>query len=138
MKLIDKITLPFYRIRNAFRDAYYNLKYRCQRFVRGYADEDIWNIDCWFIENMKKIFPEFIKRTSSHPTELTWEEWKELLDTMNDLLHKMDIDDVAAVVFKKESYELSETDVRIAKEMANRNRKLFFYAFNQYFDHLWY
>ena len=125
-------------LRYKIREKYYNLKYRCQRFIRGYADEDIWNIDCWFIENMKKIFPEFIKRTNSHPSELTWEEWKELLNTMNDLLHKMDIDDVAAVVFKKESYELSETDARIAKEMVNRNRKLFFYAFNQYFDHLWY
>ena len=42
MKLIDKITLPFYRIRNTLRDAYYDLKYRCQRFIRGYADEDVW------------------------------------------------------------------------------------------------
>ena len=138
MKLIDKITLPFYRIRNTFRDAYYNLKYRCQRFVRGYADEDIWNIDNWFLESMRKILPEYIKRSNGHPVAVNEDEWEDILSAMNQFLNLMDIDDVAIKIFEKESYELSDEEARNAEKIADINKEQFFYTFSKYFNHLWY
>ena len=125
-------------LRYKIKEKFYNLKYRCQRFIRGYADEDIWNIDCWFLENIKKIFPEFIKRTNSHPSELTWEEWKAILVTMNELLGWMDIDDACQKLYHKESYELTSEQAREAAEAAKDCKYTFFHLFNKYFNHLWY
>lgn len=138
MKFIDKITLPFYRIRNTFRDAYYNFKYRCQRFVRGYADEDIWNLDIWFVETMKKLLSEFIKYNNGYPADLTEEKWKAILVTMNELLGWMDRDDVCQKLYHKESYELTAEQVREAADLATECKDDFFHLFNKYFNHLWY
>ena len=120
MKFIDKITLPFYRIRNILRDAYYNFKYRCQRFIRGYADEDIWNIDSWFLESMKKILPEYLKRNNGHPISVNEDEWHEILVTMKGLLYEMDEDELCKQTYNRELYEIpSEAAREIIKEAEN-------------------
>lgn len=138
MKFIDKITLPFYRIRNILRDAYYNLKYRCQRFIRGYADEDIWNIDSWFLESMKKILPEYLKRNNGHPISVNEDEWHEILVTMKGLLYEMDEDELCKQTYNRELYEIpSEVAREIIKEAEN-NKEEFFRLFSKYFNHLWY
>jgi hypothetical protein len=138
MKLIDKITLPFYRIRNAFRDVYYNLKYRCQRFVRGYADEDIWNLDIWFVETMKKLLSEFIKRNDGYPADLTEEKWEAILVTMNELLYKMDKDELCKRIYNRELYEIPLEAAREITKEAENNKEEFFRLFSKYFNHLWY
>ena len=138
MKFIDKITLPFYRIRNILRDAYYNLKYRCQRFIRGYADEDIWNIDSWFLGSMKKILPEYLKRNNGHPISVNEDEWHEILVTMKGLLYEMDEDELCKQTYNRELYEIpSEVAREIIKEAEN-NKEEFFRLFSKYFNHLWY
>ena len=138
MKFIDKITLPFYRIRNILRDAYYNLKYRCQRFIRGYADEDIWNIDSWFLESMKKILPEYLKRNNGHPISVNEDEWHEILVTMKGLLYEMDEDELCKQTYNRELYEIpSEAAREIIKEAEN-NKEEFFRLFSKYFNYLWY
>ena len=138
MEFIDKITLPFYRIRKTFKDAYYNLKYRCQRFVRGYADEDIWNLDLWFIKAMKKLLPEFIKRNNGHPSDLTEEEWYEILTIMIKLLYEMDEDELCKRIYNREFYEISNEAAREITEKAENNKEEFFRLFSKYFNHLWY
>ena len=137
MKFIDKITLPFYRIRNTFRDAYYNLKYRCQRFIRGYADEDIWNLDLWFIEAMKKLLREFIKRNNGYPSDLTEEEWYEILTTMIKLLYEMDGDELCKRIYDRELYEIPNEAAREIIEKAENNKEEFFRLFSKYFNHLY-
>lgn len=138
MKFIDKITLPFYRIRNTFRDAYYNLKYRCQRFVRGYADEDIWNVDNWFLESMRKILPEYLKRSNGHPVAVSEDEWYEILTTMMKLLYEMDEDELCKRTYNRELYEIPNDAAREITEKAENNKEEFFRLFGKYFNHLWY
>ena len=138
MEFIDKITLPFYRIRKTFKDACYNLKYRCQRFIRGYADEDIWNLDLWFVEAMKKLLPEFIKRNNGYPSDLTEEEWYEILTTMIKLLYEMDEDELCKRIYNREFYEIPNEAAREIIEKAENNKEEFFRLFSKYFNHLWY
>lgn len=138
MKFIDKITLPFYRIRNILRDAYYNLKYRCQRFIRGYADEDIWNIDNWFLESMKKILPEYLKRNDGHPISVNEDEWHEILITMKGLLYEMDEDELCKQTYNRELYEIPSDAAREIIKEAENNKEEFFRLFSKYFNHLWY
>ena len=138
MKFIDKITLPFYRIRNILRDAYYSLKYRCQRFIRGYADEDIWNIDSWFLESMKKILPEYLKRNNGHPISVNEDEWHEILVTMKGLLYEMDEDELCKQTYNRELYEIPRDAAREIIKEAENNKEEFFRLFSKYFNHLWY
>ena len=44
----DWITTPFYRIRRFFYDRWFNFRQRCQRFRRGYADSDVWDMAIFF------------------------------------------------------------------------------------------
>lgn len=34
------------------KDKWFDFKMRCQRFKRGYADCDVWNINTWFTYNI--------------------------------------------------------------------------------------
>ena len=36
-------------------DAKRKLKSKIQRFIRGYADEDVWQMDYWFINIIPKM-----------------------------------------------------------------------------------
>ena len=40
----------FSRLWRSFISKCRKLKWRCQRFIRGWADEDTWDIEGWFIE----------------------------------------------------------------------------------------
>ena len=137
MKFIDKITLPFYRIRNTFRDAYYNLKYRCQRFIRGYADEDVWGMDAWFIEGMQKLLPQYIKRTDGFPAIITFEEWKDILNEMLYCLNGMTIEGAEEQLFGKND-ELTFQQIKEIEVHIETNTKRFFELYTKWFDHLWY
>ena len=57
----DWITTPFYRIRRFFHDRWFNFRQRCQRFLRGYADSDVWDMDHWFIDTLKPMMEQMLK-----------------------------------------------------------------------------
>ena len=44
-----------------------NLKARWQRFIRGYADEDVWSIDWWFLHNVPRMLDDLANDTMGIP-----------------------------------------------------------------------
>lgn len=50
------------------KDLFYNAKYKVQRMKKGYADEDLFSMNGWFIEIFPKMLDEFAERTIGYPT----------------------------------------------------------------------
>ena len=98
---------PFWRLRRAIRNAFYNLKYRVQRFIRGYSDLEVFDLSGRFIEIMTPILTELRKTHHGYPCGLTNEEWEQKLDEM--IRHLKYMNDSA------------ETHVAIAKELGFEN-----------------
>ena len=71
----DRISTPFYRIRRFFYDHWFNFRQRCQRFRRGYADSDVWDLDHWFMATVKPMLEQMLRTYNSHPGEITAEQW---------------------------------------------------------------
>ena len=61
--LEDYVMKIFYKLGMAVK----NLKWRIQRFKRGYADVDVWDIDCWFMNIIPKMLKQLRDTTHSAP-----------------------------------------------------------------------
>lgn len=58
-ELSDLFT-PFIRFYHCVvRENFYKLKYKLQRFHKGYADEDLFSLDYWFRDTFTKMLDEF-------------------------------------------------------------------------------
>lgn len=64
------------------KDGLNELKWKGQRFKRGYSDCDTWNIDNWFLTIMPKMLQDLKDNLHGHPVEMNQEEWENLLDKM--------------------------------------------------------
>lgn len=60
------------------------LKWKWQRWSKGYSDCDLWNLDFFYAEIISKTIREFSKDLYGCPEELTMEEWKTILDEIGD------------------------------------------------------
>ena len=57
-------------------DAKRNLKSKIQRFIRGYADEDVWQMDYWFINIIPKMLRQLRDKGMGYPSKFkSKEEW---------------------------------------------------------------
>lgn len=131
----------YYKIRNIIREVKYNLKCKCQRFKRGYASSDVWDMDLWFIDTIKPMLIHLKEHGCSFPMEFDNRYvWCAILDEMVSCLNLMSEDDVRSFLgfdgiegwkrMKCEDYD------RVCEIMIeNRNR--FFELFNKYFYDLW-
>ena len=52
------------------------------KVFHGYQYEDLWNIDCWFPEQMSRMIKELKLKTIAYPGGMTAEEWDAILDRM--------------------------------------------------------
>ena len=94
---VDKLLHPFIWIWVRIEEKWHNLRYRCQRFKKGYSDRDVWEMQDWFVRTVKSVLQEFCARTYNHPEEIDEEQWREILWEMGVLLDVMDSwDDTAA------------------------------------------
>jgi hypothetical protein len=75
-----KIELFFYKIINYFSNFKFNLKMKIQRFKKGYASIDYWDITNWFFTYVPKLLKELKKNLHGTPPDLTTEEWINILD----------------------------------------------------------
>jgi hypothetical protein len=64
------------------KDLYYLVKH-------GYKLSDTWSIKDWFMEIMPKMIKDFKDNLHSYPSELTVEEWEQILHRMIFLLKEM-------------------------------------------------
>ena len=61
---------------------FHGLKYLKQRAFRGYADCDLWSIDCYLCEIMPKMLKRLQETTHGYPIGFTEETWDQALDKM--------------------------------------------------------
>ena len=137
---VDKLLHPFIWIWVRIEEKWKNLRYRSQRFKKGYSDRDVWEMRDWFIQTAKPMLRELSAKACNYPEEAGEEQWREILQEMADLLEIMDIwDDTAArkqagVVDDDKSQSAVQL-ISIEKEKA-KNR--FFFLFNKWFYDMWY
>lgn len=115
----------FYKLKEALR----HLKWRCQRFSRGYADIDCWDIDEWFTKSILKILKQFKSNLHGHPFDMTEEEWEAVLQEMIDCFELVDQSDDIIYLEPAEQMKLNE------KVIAAKNKGLD--LFKEHFFDLW-
>lgn len=133
---------PYHRIKNTISDLWYDFRCRCQRFKRGWAYGDVWDIDCWFMCTVKPMLLHLYHNHTGVPIEFenNPDGWKEVLNEMITCLDLMDEEDVYAFLgfceiedYKRMTNEDRENVYRIMEE--NKNR--FFELFSKHFFDLW-
>ena len=137
---VDKLLHPFLWLWVRVKDRWDDLRYRCQRFKKGYSDCDVWEMRDWFIRTAKPMLRELSTKAYNYPEEADEEQWREILLEMADLLEIMDVwdDNVArksaGVV---EDDNSTETLRRISAEK-EKAKERFFFLFIKWFYDLWY
>lgn len=71
-----------------FMQFFRNLKYVWQRAIKGYCDQDVWNLDSFYATLFENSLRELKNTTHSYPMGLSSvEEWKKILEEMAYLFH---------------------------------------------------
>ena len=107
--------------------------FRCQRFRRGWADSDLWNIDLWFIKTFEPMLRQFAQTSYSLPARYTMEEWVSRINTMADALHFMLEDNVV----EEKLGGWDNYDYNRVSEILLENKNKFFELFSEDFWSLW-
>ena len=130
-------------IRQIFR----NIKSFFQRGTKGYCDEDLWEIDSWFLKIMPKMLEEFKKKTMGWPDNLynSFEEYIADIDKLIELFNiaKRDpsenkyLDELISSNYKDDIFDKyrNESD-KIYKQNKNALKEAF-ELFYKLFDSLW-
>lgn len=124
-----------------------NIKSFFQRGTKGYCDEDLWEIDSWFLKIMPKILEEFKKKTMGWPDNLynSFEEYIADIDKLIELFNiaKRDpsenkyLDELISSNYKDDIFDKyrNESD-KIYKQNKNALKEAF-ELFYKLFDSLW-
>lgn len=131
----------YYKIKNTLCDIWYPFKYRCQRFAHGYADEDMFNIDLWFVNTVKPMLVYLKDHGAGFPGEFDDEdEWHNVLAEMINCLDFMDEDYVCNFLGFCEIEDIMKMkteDFKKVHDLINENKDKFFQLFSKYFYYLW-
>lgn len=134
----------YYRIKSAIRDAYWDFRRRCQRFKRGYAYGDVWDMDFWFITTVKPMLIHLRDHGIGVPNELYVDEdgnerakWEEVLTEMIHCLDMMDEYSVRRGLDLWYGKSLTTADYQRISNTMEGNKNRFFELFNKYFYNLW-
>ena len=132
----------YYRIKNAISDFWYDFRCRCQRFKRGYAYSDVWDMDVWFMRTVKPMLIHLKDHGIGIPNELYTDgenervNWENTLTEMITYLELMDEDaarehlDISDSDYSFESYQKTN-------DFMEENKNRFFELFSKYFFDLW-
>lgn len=119
---------------------------KCQRFRRGWAVRDTWDINFWFRETMQPMLTYYLEHIHSYPIciediNLSDDEnlklWKDAISKMIELLDKMDPD------FDWDEFEHREDRSNIVGQLQTHREEVkkakdeFFQLFSKYFYNLW-
>jgi hypothetical protein len=58
------------------------VRFRWERLIKGYCYSDTWNLETHLAEHLCGSIKEFKAAKNGHPSNLTWEEWNDILDKM--------------------------------------------------------
>lgn len=111
---------------------------RCQRFRRGWAYSDAWDIDWWLRETLVPMLRHVAENGKTYPMDTTPEAWRQTLLHMADLLRRSCADDILEEKYGlDEIATLSFEEMKEASEIAAKNKNEFFELFSKYFYDLW-
>lgn len=116
-------------IKNGLRE----LKWKIQRFRRGYADVDVWGLCDWFIETVEPMLRNLQEHSRSYPVEINDNIWEERLGKMADHLHLMSSVNVINEIFDGNVTNHWEE----INDIIIENKKKFFEMFVENFYELW-
>lgn len=127
-----------YKIQNVL----YDFRSRCQRFKRGWAYNDVWNMNSWFINTVKPMLTYLCHNHMGVPMEFenNPDGWKEVLNEMINCLEVMDEDNVYAFLgfCEIEDYErMTKKDYEDIYKTMEENKNRFFELFSKYYFDLW-
>ena len=134
--LWDKITLPFYRVKNWIRDTYWEIRYGFQRMFKGYDSVDTFETFSKFRERYINILSDYRKHHWGYPGEMTVEEWDAIVDEMIYHLHYMDEETVVEELEKNVPNDWSAS-YKTVNYILDKHKDEFFELFSKYFYHLW-
>lgn len=119
-----------------------NFRVRCQRFKRGWAYGDVWDLDVWFMHTVKPMLIHLRDHGIGIPNELYIDcenervNWENTLTEMITCLELMDEDaarehlDISDSDYSFESYQKTN-------DFMEENKNRFFELFSKYFFDLW-
>lgn len=132
----------YYKIRNRIREFRYELRTRCQRFIRGYAWSDVWDMDVWFMNTVKPMLIHLRDHGIGMPGEL-WNEkddsrkaWEDILTEMINCMELMDEDNVEKHL-GIDLHDYSHESYKKVRDCMDENKNKFFELFSKYFYNLW-
>lgn len=128
----------YYRIRNKIRDAWYDFRCRCQRFKRGWAYGDVWDIDQWFMCTIKPMLIHLKNNGTSYPIGFNdISEWRTVLEEMINCLDFMDEDYTFRFLGFDNYDRMTRDDWEHVYEIRINNKNRFFELFSEHFYDLW-
>lgn len=136
----------YYRLKWKIKDSWWHFRKRCQRFKRGYAYVDVWDMDQWFMEIVKPMLIHLRDNGIGCPAEFYNEEddgdeaWKNVLTEMIDCLDFMDEDKVYTFLgFSQyeDCWRMTREDIQKVYEIRESNKNRFFELFSKHFYDLW-
>ena len=122
---------PFYRIRYFFGNKWEIFRQRCQCFKRGFAWNDVWNMNFWFVSTIKSMLEHLLKNHQSHPCDISNDEWNNILQEMIDCLKFMDEDVVLSNTYAENEYSADYWEK--VENLMEENKNRFFELFSKWF-----
>lgn len=72
------------RLRYRIQSLIASLRWKIQRFKRGYSDVDVWDFEAWFLEIIPKMLTQLKEELHGYPVDMEFEDWEKYLEKMID------------------------------------------------------
>lgn len=123
----------YWKIKNKFRDIWWDLRKRTQRFMRGYANSDAYGFFEWFVQMGEPMLRHLQEHHCGFPVNYSSdEEWTRRIGEMAEHLHYMDEWNVI-----DELYGGDYTRMKEINETIEEHKTKFFKMFSEDFYNLW-
>ena len=135
----EKLFSPFTKLKVRLEEKRQTKKFQYQRAKKGYTDCDVWEMRTWFLNTARPILLEMAEKMNNHPEEITFEEWRDVINRMAHLLELMDIwndGSLRAECGVSADDKSHDTAVRLS-ETRNEAKEEFFSLFNEWFYSLY-
>ena len=132
----------YYRIKNTISDFWYNFTCCCQRFKRGWAYGDVWDMDIWFIRTVKPMLIHLRDHGIGIPSEFYVDGENERVNWENTLTEMISCLELMGENAAREHLGISDNDYSFesyqkARDLMEENKDRFFELFSKYFFCLW-
>lgn len=122
-----------------FRMFLYNFRARCQRFKRGWAYRDVWDMNDWFRCTIRPMLIYLVDNHVGVPMEFenNPDGWEDVLNEMITCLQFMDEDSVFASLGLSDYKHMTAEDYKNVYKIMEEHKNRFFELFSKYYFDLW-